>query len=60
MAAAGNLYGTTGYGGDFSGTFCQGNTGCGVVFKLVPSEVSVSPTSLNFDNVGLAIGQSRL
>ena len=51
--AAGNLYGTTGYGGDFSGTFCQGNTGCGVVFKVATAGVSVSPTSLNFGNVGL-------
>jgi len=51
--APGNLYGTTGYGGDFSGTFCQGNTGCGVVFKVASAGVSVSPTSLNFGNVGL-------
>jgi hypothetical protein len=51
--AAGNLYGTTGYGGDFNGTFCQGNTGCGVVFKVATAGVSVSPTSLNFGNVGL-------
>jgi uncharacterized repeat protein (TIGR03803 family) len=50
---AGNLYGTTGYGGDFSGTFCQGNTGCGVVFKVASAGVSVSPPSLNFGNVGL-------
>jgi uncharacterized repeat protein (TIGR03803 family) len=51
--AAGNLYGTTGYGGDFSGTFCQEYGGCGVVFKVASAEVSVSPTSLNFGNVGL-------
>jgi uncharacterized repeat protein (TIGR03803 family) len=29
----GNLYGTTYFGGDFSGSLCNG-TGCGVVFKL--------------------------
>jgi hypothetical protein len=51
--AAGNLYGTTGYGGDFNGTFCANNTGCGVVFKVAPAGVSVSPSSLNFGNVGL-------
>src|ERR1700733_11505081 len=51
--AAGNLYGTTGYGGDFSGEFCANNTGCGVVFKVASAGVSVFPTSLNFGNVGL-------
>jgi uncharacterized repeat protein (TIGR03803 family) len=51
--AAGNLYGTTGYGGDFNGEFCANNTGCGVVFKVAPAGVSVSPASLNFGNVGL-------
>jgi hypothetical protein len=51
--AVGNLYGTTGYGGDFNGTFCQGNTGCGVVFKVASAGVSVSPASLNFGDVGL-------
>jgi uncharacterized repeat protein (TIGR03803 family) len=30
---AGNLYGTTGFGGN---TGCYSNTGCGVVFELVP------------------------
>ncbi|MGD0129760.1 MAG: choice-of-anchor tandem repeat GloVer-containing protein [Terriglobia bacterium] len=34
--AAGNLYGTTAYGGDFSGSLCAG-TGCGVAFKLNPT-----------------------
>jgi uncharacterized repeat protein (TIGR03803 family) len=34
--AAGNLYGTTNYGGDFSGALCAG-TGCGVAFKLDPT-----------------------
>jgi uncharacterized repeat protein (TIGR03803 family) len=32
--AAGNLYGTTLYGGDLS---CNSGTGCGTVFKLTPS-----------------------
>jgi uncharacterized repeat protein (TIGR03803 family) len=32
---AGNLYGTTGFGGNNTG--CYSNTGCGVVFQLVPS-----------------------
>jgi uncharacterized repeat protein (TIGR03803 family) len=30
---AGNLYGTTAYGGNLN---CQGGSGCGVVFELVP------------------------
>ena len=34
--AAGNLYGTTNYGGDFSGSLCAG-VGCGVAFKLDPT-----------------------
>jgi len=33
---AGNLYGTTNYGGEFSGSLCAG-TGCGVVFKVDPT-----------------------
>src|ERR1700733_2852241 len=33
--AAGNLYGTTGWGGDVN--VCDGTFGCGVVFKLSPS-----------------------
>jgi uncharacterized repeat protein (TIGR03803 family) len=33
---AGNLYGTTYYGGDFNGSLCAG-VGCGVVFKLDPA-----------------------
>jgi uncharacterized repeat protein (TIGR03803 family) len=32
-ASDGNLYGTTGYGGSFTATVCQG-LGCGVVFRL--------------------------
>jgi hypothetical protein len=56
--AAGNLYGTTTFGGDFSGTQCPesqgyGSGGCGVVFKLATAGVSFSPTSLSFGNVGL-------
>jgi uncharacterized repeat protein (TIGR03803 family) len=51
--AAGNLYGTTGYGGDFNGEFCANYAGCGVVFKIAAAGVSVSPASLNFGNVGL-------
>jgi uncharacterized repeat protein (TIGR03803 family) len=35
MDAAGNLYGTTVYGGNFTADFCQGS-GCGVAFKLLP------------------------
>lgn len=42
--AAGNLYGTTKNGGGYSG---------GVVFRLAPAGVSVSPTSLNYGNVEL-------
>jgi len=34
--AAGNLYGTTAYGGDLSGPACAPSSGCGVVFKLAP------------------------
>jgi uncharacterized repeat protein (TIGR03803 family) len=33
---AGNLYGTTGYGGN-NIDICDGNEGCGVVFKLSPN-----------------------
>jgi uncharacterized repeat protein (TIGR03803 family) len=32
----GNLYGTTYFGGDFSGSLCT-SAGCGVVFKLDPT-----------------------
>ncbi len=35
--AAGNLYGTTFYGGN--GTLCGGTAGCGTVFKLSPNGV---------------------
>jgi uncharacterized repeat protein (TIGR03803 family) len=34
--SAGNLYGTTVYGGDYSSSSCK-TTGCGVVFQLKPS-----------------------
>jgi uncharacterized repeat protein (TIGR03803 family) len=37
-ASDGNLYGTTGYGGNFSGNVCS-SLGCGVVFKLTTSGV---------------------
>jgi uncharacterized repeat protein (TIGR03803 family) len=32
----GNLYGTTGQGGNLSGSNCSGSSGCGVVFELSP------------------------
>ena len=32
----GNLYGTTGQGGNLSGSNCSGSSGCGVVFELIP------------------------
>ena len=35
--AAGNLYGTAGYGGNTSSSCFWGASGCGVVFKLDPS-----------------------
>jgi uncharacterized repeat protein (TIGR03803 family) len=35
--AAGNLYGTTGFGGNTSSSCLFGSAGCGVVFKLDPS-----------------------
>jgi hypothetical protein len=57
--AAGNLYGTAGGGGNL-GTFCQGEGGCGVVFKLAPAGVSVSPTSLNFGNVVLGLRAKKV
>ena len=34
--AAGNLYGTTLYGGTFGGDFCRA-IGCGIVFKVTPA-----------------------
>jgi uncharacterized repeat protein (TIGR03803 family) len=34
--AAGNLYGTAYFGGDFSGSLCSDVGGCGVVFKIAP------------------------
>jgi uncharacterized repeat protein (TIGR03803 family) len=36
QAADGNLYGTTLYGGDYTGSVCPGS-GCGTIFKLTPS-----------------------
>lgn len=35
--AAGNLYGTTRYGGTFAGEMCRIYGGCGVVFKIDPA-----------------------
>jgi len=37
-ASDGNLYGTTGYGGNFTGNVCS-SLGCGVVFRLTASGV---------------------
>ncbi|MBV8889526.1 MAG: VCBS repeat-containing protein, partial [Alphaproteobacteria bacterium] len=37
MDAAGNLYGTTSYGGKAS-PLCTGGTGCGVAFELIPNQ----------------------
>ncbi len=34
--AAGNFYGTTGYGGNLADAVCGNGIGCGVVFKLKP------------------------
>jgi len=34
--SAGNLYGTTYYGGNYSGTHCQA-FGCGTAFRLTPN-----------------------
>jgi uncharacterized repeat protein (TIGR03803 family) len=34
--SAGNLYGTTAYGGDLNNTLCNPPEGCGVVFELSP------------------------
>jgi uncharacterized repeat protein (TIGR03803 family) len=36
QAADGNLYGTTIYGGDYTGSVCPG-VGCGTIFKITPS-----------------------
>jgi uncharacterized repeat protein (TIGR03803 family) len=38
--SAGNLFGTTEYGGNLS-DYCDGNEGCGVVFKLSPNSSGV-------------------
>jgi uncharacterized repeat protein (TIGR03803 family) len=57
--AAGNLYGTASGGGN-QGAFCQGEGGCGVVFKLAPAGVSVSPASLNFGKIHLGHHAKRV
>jgi len=54
----GNLYGTTGYGGSFPGSLCEG-LGCGVVFKLTTSGVytvlhAFNGTSETSEPVGVA------
>ena len=45
-ASDGNLYGTTGYGGSFSATVCQG-LGCGVVFRLTTGGVYTALHAFN-------------
>ena len=58
----GNLYGTTYFGGDFSGSLCTG-TGCGVVFKLDPTGKEsilytfTSGTDGANPNAGLLLGE---
>jgi hypothetical protein len=37
LDSAGNLYGTTAYGGNFTGPYCS--QGCGVVYKLAPTSI---------------------
>jgi uncharacterized repeat protein (TIGR03803 family) len=45
--AAGNLFGTTGYGGRKAGTCSQeGQAGCGVVFEMTPSSGKWTGTTL--------------
>ncbi len=49
----GNLFGTTANGGTMSGSNCNDEGGCGVVFELSPQVgpvVQFMPTSLNFGN----------
>jgi uncharacterized repeat protein (TIGR03803 family) len=48
--AAGNLYGTTLFGGGNNG--CPGNEGCGVVFKLTPTASGVWKETLLYQFVG--------
>ena len=49
--STGNLFGTTSYGGNSSGSNCADVAGCGVVFELssvIGPDVKLSPTSLIF------------
>jgi uncharacterized repeat protein (TIGR03803 family) len=46
---AGNLYGTTVFGGHF-GPKCSANGGCGVVFKLTPNDSTWTETVLHYFN----------
>jgi hypothetical protein len=49
--ATGNLFGTTSYGGNLSGSNCNDVGGCGVVYELTPQAgpvVKLSPASLIF------------
>jgi uncharacterized repeat protein (TIGR03803 family) len=45
LDGAGNLYGTTYFGGDLSSSLCF--PGCGVVFKLAPTSSGWSETVLH-------------
>jgi len=70
MDSAGNLYGTTPYGGGNGGQ-CNGGTGCGIVFKLSPRPTGpwpetvlyrfsgtdgAQPDALAFDSLGSLYG----
>ena len=70
MDSAGNLYGTTPYGGGNGGQ-CNGGTGCGIVFKLSPRPTGpwpetvlyrfsgtdgAQPDALAFDSLGNLYG----
>jgi uncharacterized repeat protein (TIGR03803 family) len=44
--AAGNVYGTALAGGDSSGCFVQGYTGCGIIYELSPSSSGWTETIL--------------
>jgi uncharacterized repeat protein (TIGR03803 family) len=46
LDAAGNLYGTTGYGGDVTGTWGCGTNGCGVVYRLTKTSSGWSYSNL--------------
>jgi hypothetical protein len=56
-----NLYGTTSDGGGTGGTGCQYKYGCGVVYEVTREPfVTLSPTSLSFENQTVGIGSSPL